>query len=202
MKLPIKCVFIGIALLGMSAGNAGTILLNFDSLPAGGPLSVDPPLVPDGYGQLSWNNFAVANGSEFAPNTGYYTGPVSGNNEIFNEFGNPASVSIANGLFDLYSAYLTFALNLNTPLNIQVEGFDGTTLLYDNTYTVNNLGPTLIDFDYTGVSQVTFISSPGQQFVMDNMTVNVPDESNTLGLFGATMGGLMVLRWKTQKRTA
>jgi hypothetical protein len=202
MKLPIKCFFIGMALLGMSAGNAGAILLNFDSLPAGGPLSFYPPVVPDGYSQLSWNNFAVANGSEFAPNTGYYTGLVSGNNEIFNEFGNPASVSIANGLFDLYSAYLTAALNLNTPLNIQVEGFDGTILLYDNTYTVNNLGPTLINFDYTGVSQVTFISSPGQQFVMDNMTVNVPDESNTLGLFGATMGGLMVLRWKTQKRTA
>ena len=202
MKLPIKCFLIGMALLGMSAGNAGAILLDFDSLPAGGPLSFYPPVVPDGYGQLSWNNFAVANGSEFAPNTGYYTGLVSGNNEIFNDFGNPASVSIANGLFDLYSAYLTAALNLSSPLNIQVEGFDGTTMLYDNTYTVNNLGPTLINFNYTGVSQVTFISPLAQEFVIDNMTVNVPDEFNTLGLFSATIGGLMVLRWKTQKRTA
>jgi hypothetical protein len=202
MKLPIKFIFIGMALLGMSAGNAGAVLLNFDSLPAGGPLSVNPPLVPDGFGGLNWNNFAVANGSEFEPNTGYYTGLVSGNNEIFNEFGNPASVSISNGLFDLYSAYLTFALNASSPLNIQVEGFDGATMLYDNTYTVNNLGPTLIDFNYTGVSQVDFISSPAQQFVIDNMTVTVPDEFNTLGLLGATIGGLMVLRWKTQKRTA
>jgi hypothetical protein len=202
MKLPIKFIFIGMALLGMSSGNAGATLLNFDSLTAGGPPRVFFPLVPDGYGGLNWNNFAVANGSEFAPNTGYYTGLVSGNNEIFNEFGNPASVSSANGLFNLDSAYLTFALNLSTPLNIQVEGFDGTTMLYDNTYTVNNLGPTLIDFNYIGVSQVDFISSPAQQFVIDNMTVTVPDEFNTLGLLGATIGGLMVLRWKTQKQTA
>jgi hypothetical protein len=60
----------------------------------------------------------------------------------------------------------------------------------------------LIDFNYIGVSQVDFISSPAQQFVIDNMMVNVPDGFNTLELFGATMGGLIVLRWKTQKRTA
>src|SRR5271169_6549433 len=140
MKLTIKWFFIGLVLLGMSSVNAGATLLTFDNLPAGNPLSINFPQVPDGYGGLNWNNFAVADGLDFSPDTGYYTGVVSPNNVIFNEFGNPASVSISSGLFDLDSVYLTAALNLDSPLNIQVEGFVGATMIYDNTCTVNNPG--------------------------------------------------------------
>jgi hypothetical protein len=95
---------------------------------------------------------------------------------------------------------LTAALNLDTPLNIQVQGFVGMTLLYNNTYTVNNSGPTLINFDYDGVDSVTFTSSPPQQFAMDNLTVTVPEPSSwALMLIAAALSGFGVRRRKIEK---
>ncbi len=201
MKRGIKWLLIGMIVTGLATASARATLLTFDNLTAGNPTEIYYPPVPSGYGGLNWNNFGVAASSDF-PGCGYSSGVVSPGNEIFNEFGNPASVSLSNGFFDLYSAYLTAALNLSTPLNVQVEGFDGTKMVYDNTYTVYNTGPTLINFDYTGVNQVVFISSPSQQFVLDNMSVNVPDPLNTLALFGATTAGLLILRRKIPNPTA
>jgi len=57
---------------------------------------------------------------------------------------------------------------------IQVQGFVGATMLYNNTYTVNNSGSTLINFDYSGIDSVTFTSGE-EQFAMDNLTVFVPE---------------------------
>src|SRR5580658_3732952 len=113
MKPRFKLLFIGIALVGATAaGNAAT-LLTFDDLPAGGPSALYPPVVPNGYGGLNWGNFAVENGLEFdaTPGDGYYYGVVSSSNVAFNDYGNPASITVSSGLFDLDSGYLTSALN-------------------------------------------------------------------------------------------
>jgi hypothetical protein len=118
---------------------------------------------------------------------------VSPNNVAFNAYGDPATISIASGVFAMNSGYLTAALNLNTPVQIEVQGFFGTTLLYDNFYSVYNTGPTLFNFDYAGVNEVTFISSPAQQFAMDNLDVTVPDQTCTVILLGITFIGLRVL---------
>jgi hypothetical protein len=77
-------------------------------------------------------------------------------------------------LFDLDSAYLTSAIDSVPLLDIQVQGFVGATMLYNNTYTVNNSGSTLINFDYSGIDSVTFTSGE-EQFAMDNLTVFVPE---------------------------
>ena len=160
-------------------GNAQT-LLTFDDLPSGGPLTTMFPGVPNSYGglNLNWDNFGVANGLEFDANNGdgYYYGVVSPSNAVFNLYGDPASISIPSGLFDLNSAYLTAAGDNYTTLNIQVEGFVGATMVYSNTYTVTNGGPTLINFDYVGVDSVTFIAGVGwaSWFVMDNVTITEP----------------------------
>ena len=50
----------------------------------------------------------------------------------------------------------------------------GITLAYENTYTLNVSGPTLIHFDYPRVSQVRFITPPEARFAMDNVEVTVP----------------------------
>jgi len=75
--------------------------------------------------------------------------------------------------------------------NIRVQGFVGTTVLYDNIYTVYRTAPTLINFDYVGVDRVTFISTPQQQFAMDNLAVTIPEPS-TIGLLilCAVLGGV------------
>jgi len=181
MKPLFKLLCICIAFLGATAvGNAAT-LLTFDGLSAGGPLDIYPPVVPNGYGGLNWANFAVENGLEFGatPGDGYYYGVVSSPNVAFNDYGNPASIAVSSGLFDLDSAYLTSALNSVPTLSIQVQGFVGATMLYNNTYTVINSGPTLINFDYVGVDRVKFIAGGGSAswFVMDNLTVTAPEPS-------------------------
>jgi cyclic lactone autoinducer peptide len=104
--------------------------------------------IPNGYGGLSWFNFGVLDGAIRPASEGYHTGLVSPNNVAFNLYGEPASISLSGGVFDLHSAYLALALNLDTPLNVQVQGLVGTTLLYDNTYTVYRSAPTPAKHEY------------------------------------------------------
>ena len=181
MKLLFTVLSVGIGFFGTIAlGNAQGVL-TFDSLPSGdyrgGP---GYAAVPNGYGGLNWNNFGVVNGAEMSPSNGYasvlgyYSGVVSPNNVAFNEYGDPASITVSGGLFDLDSAYLTSAIDSVPLLDIQVQGFVGATMLYNNTYTVNNSGSTLINFDYSGIDSVTFTSGE-EQFAMDNLTVFVPE---------------------------
>ena len=62
-----------------------------------------------------------------------------------------------------------------------MQGFNGSTLSYDNTYTLSATTPMLTAFDYVDVTSVQFISSggtphpgytgSGSEFVLDNVTV-------------------------------
>jgi hypothetical protein len=180
MKQLLKFVCIGIAFLGViSVGNA-QVLLTFDDLPTRYGV---PSHIPNGYGGLDWSNFGVLDGSL----PGYVAAVVSPPNVAFGA-GNPATISTPSGLFDLDSAYLTAALNVAT-LNIQVQGFVGATMLYNNTYAVNDSGPTLINFNYDGVDSVTFTS--GSIFAMDNLTVTVPEPSSwAIMLLAAVLSGV------------
>jgi hypothetical protein len=70
-------------------------------------------------------------------------------------------------------------------------------MLYNNTYIVNNSGPTLINFDYVGVNTVTFISSPVEAsatpFAMDNLTVTIPETSSlAMMLSAAALSGFVM----------
>ena len=67
MKLRSTLLSVGVAFLGTTVAVNGASLLTLDNLPAGGPADIYPPVVPNGYGGLSWNNFAVVNGLEFDP---------------------------------------------------------------------------------------------------------------------------------------
>lgn len=187
-----KYFLIGTILL-CAAGNSLATIITFDDLPFTGPTGATP--VPNGYGGLNWNNFGELDGLSLPTSYGYHTGVVSPNNVAYNFFGEPATISDPSGVFDLESAYLTFALNLDSSLNVEVRGYNGAALLYDNTYTVTRSGPTLVDFNYAGVNKVTFSSSPeGQEFAMDNVDITVPDKNCTLVLLGIALAALAVLK--------
>jgi hypothetical protein len=132
---------------------------------------------------------------------------VSAKNVAFNDNGLPAMVTGA--AFTLTSGYFTAAWN--DSLKLEVQGFVGTTLTFDNSYTLSAVAPTLIDFDYSGVDEVNFISSGGTpdpayarygrgtQFVMDNLAINgntAPDVGATSLMLGAAVAGLGMLRKK------
>jgi hypothetical protein len=171
---------------------AAPTTLTFDSLPtpAQPPTEQQYAAIPNGYGGLQWNNFDVINVTSLqVQNNGYYTGLVSPNNVAFNLGGSSAGITSAPG-FDLYSGYFTSAFQSSA--TIEVQGFRGSTEIYDNIYSLTDSGPTFINLDYLDVNAVDFVVSGGNFFVMDNLNVDVPDEAETLVLL-AVSGGLCVL---------
>jgi hypothetical protein len=203
MKLLIRLSCICLGALGL-VGRLGAVVITFDDLPAtpppGGGTSI-----PSGYAGFAWNNFdyeTVMNNLALNP-SGYLNWMVSPGNVAFNGAGTPALFS--GTAFNLMSAYLTGAWN--DGLNLEVQGFVGALLVYDNHYTVNSTAPTLINFNYLGVDEVNFISSggtahgyaggAGQQFVLDNLTVATPEPSSfVLAVLGIL--GLATTRFRRQ----
>lgn len=159
---------------------AGTNTITFDDLNPGS-LPGAYASIPNGYNGLQWNNFYVLDVPQSGvTDTGYNYGLVSGSNLAFNGAGDAASISGAS--FNLNSAYLTAAVY--TTVSLEVQGFVGSTMAYDNTYILNEESPTLINFNYVCVDEVGFISSflghsgQGYQFAMDDLTITtVPEPS-------------------------
>jgi len=165
------------ATLTVVAGTPG--LITFDDLL--GTLSSVPP----GYYDLAWSNFYYLNGAAYGESSGFAVGVVSTNNVAYNNNGAPAAI-ISSSPFNLVSAYLTAAWDDN--LGVEAQGYNGATLAYDNTYTLSATNPTLIAFNYVGVTSVRFICSGGTpdsgynavgtEFVMDNVTILPTPASN------------------------
>jgi uncharacterized repeat protein (TIGR03803 family) len=161
------------ATLMVLTGTAATI--TFDELSG-----TEQP-VPSGYGGLTWSNFDYMDALTMGQESGFTAGMISPPNVAYNYNGTPASIISINP-FDFLSGYLTAAWNDN--LRVEVQGYTGATLAYDNFYTLSATNPTLITFGYVGVTTVQFISSGGTQhpgygtsgteFVMDNLTVVPP----------------------------
>ena len=158
--------------------------------------------VPNGYSGFQWSNIQIFNTINATP-SGLVNGVVSSPNVAFNAYGGPANFGVSSGSFNFNSAYLTGAWR--DGLNVEVQGFIGTTLTYDNTYTVNSSGPMLINFNYLGVTKVNFITSGGvqnptfpysgngAQVAIDNITVSPVPEPASLALIG--LGCLTSLRF-------
>ena len=182
---------------GVSA-QAQPTLITFDDLTDNG--SGTP--IAYGYAGLDWNYFGVVNGltvngvNGYA-GSGYHDGVVSQDNVAYNVNGGLALFYVNTGAFNLNSAYLTGAWN--DGLQVEVKGYVGDTVTYDNVYTVNTAGPTLINFNYSGVDEVDFDSyggfqnfsfnGNGWQFAMDNLSITWVPEPTTLALM--SLGGFV-----------
>ena len=56
---------------------------------------------------------------------------------------------------------------------MRVKGYVGSVLTYDATCTLSTTVPTLVTFDYSGVTKVEFSTSDNSQFVLDNVAISV-----------------------------
>jgi hypothetical protein len=173
MKLLYKCLFIHFASVCICVSQT----ITFDDLPST-PFAQPHDPMPIGYAGLQWNNFRVLNGSDSMA-SGYLNGVVSAKNVIYNFNGDPAHFT--NGTpFNLDSAYVTAAWN--DGLQLEVQGFAGSSLVYDMFYTVDTGGPTFITFNYLGVTQMSFISyggthhpgylGTGTMIALDNLAIS------------------------------
>jgi hypothetical protein len=119
-----------------------------------------------------------------------------------NAHGDPAEIDSPGTNFNFLSTYLTGAWNSN--LNIQVQGFSGATMLFNTTVVASATSPTLFTFNYLNIDRLYFNSFGGQdagfpsgmgeQFVMDNLTVEFVPEPSTFLLTGAGVLTLCALR--------
>ncbi len=164
------------ALASAGAAFASPTLITFDDL-LGWPW-------PNPYNGLTWNNFfpeyVPSVTGEFGP-SGYQAGMISSGTVAFNSGGSPASIT-RSGAFDFNSAYMTSALM--DGLQLEVRGLSNGNLKYDHTWILSATAPSFINFNYLGVTEVdliTFGGTPhgywdgasGEQFAMDNLTVNL-----------------------------
>jgi hypothetical protein len=168
-----KTRFIILSLLLVSLGPfhaARAAVVSFDDIPVGN----DWARVQNGYGGLDWIAFGSINGLA-RPNMGAFTtGTVSASNVAFNIGGSPAAAIRSSVPFNLESAHLTGGIDLQ----IQVQGWVGTRLAYNNTYKLNPAGPKFVEFNYAGVDKVTFVTTPETIFVMDDVAVSPGEPSS------------------------
>ncbi len=131
---------------------------------------------------------------------------VSPSNVAFNGGGTPAEIDWPGTNFDFLSAYLTGAWNSN--LNVEVQGFRGTNLVYDETKVVSATNATLFTFNYLDIDRLYFDSYGGEPafnpnnnetpFVMDNLTFEFIPEPSSLLL--AALGGVSLVAFVRRKR--
>jgi hypothetical protein len=180
-------------------------LITFDDIPS---LQAPYPYVTNGYQGLNWTNFATLNAvlhDSVNGVSGASYGMVSPSNVAFNAFGYPAEISAIGTNFNFVSAYLTGAWNSN--LNIEVKGFRGGALLYDQIVVASATNAILFTFGYLNIDRLAFnsfggqgagfSSSPGENFVMDNFTFEFVPEPSTFLLL--SVGALLLklfLEWK------
>ena len=184
LALPLACF---ILLAFRATPTRSQTLVTFDDLSA-----APPGNIPKGYEGLTWSNLWVLNGIIVGTSmgtNGYYYGVVSPSNVAFNAGGGPAEIDSPGTNFDFLSAYFTGAWNSN--LNIEVQGFRDTNLVYDETKVVSATSPTLLTFDYLDIDRLYFDSYGGQSagfldgggviFAMDNFEFEyIPEPSSLL----------------------
>lgn len=181
-------------------------VITFDDIPVSYPAS---PKLINGYQGLNWTNFYIQNAIAAEQNVGpmgYYYGTVSASNVAFNDGVHIAEMDAISTNFDFLSAYLTGAWNSN--LNIQVQGFSGATLLYNTTVVASATSPTLFTFNYLDIDRLRFnsfggqsagfTSGSGEQFAMDNLTLEFVPEPSSLTL--ATLAVVALWGFSRRKR--
>jgi hypothetical protein len=197
-----------IALFSCSIGRGA--IVTFDDLPEDG----SGTFISSPYQDLIWNNIQCNNAILFTNviphvvhsvtngQTGNYYGMVSSSN-VADVFSGSEITSSSGTNFNFLSAYLTGFWNSN--LNIEVQGFNGTNLLYDTTVVASATNPTLFAFNYFDVNSISFTSTGGQPafgndfagvFVMDNFDFEFIPEPSSLLLTGLAA----LLLWPLLKR--
>jgi hypothetical protein len=199
--LTIAISYVALAL----ATDAQAATLTFDDLPTpnAGTLAV-----PAGYGGLNWQNFGYLDPVDRygTRDTGYRHGMVSSPNVAYNRNDNVAPATVSGPQFTFDSAYFTGAWN--DGLIIQVTGYNGGVLVDTTSVTVNSTSPTLEVFNWTGIDALVFSTSGGanhgygsggEEFALDNMTINEVPEPSTLVLLGFGAVSLLAPAWRRQR---
>lgn len=152
------------AAIGFGAVAASATTITFDDLSVPDPSGT---AIANGYNGFDWENFYILNAPAgyYGPDTGYQHGMVSEENVAYNGYADPASFSRATE-FTFNSVFLTTAWASGT---IRFEGFNGVNSLYLLDVAANTVAPTLVTFNWTGITKVVMTSLTTSHAVLDNL---------------------------------
>jgi hypothetical protein len=188
------------------ATDAQATTLTFDDLPTP---SAGTLAVPAGYGGLNWQNFGYLDPVDRygTRDTGYLHGMISSPNVAYNRNDDVAPATISGSQFTFDSAYFTGAWN--DGLIIQVTGYSGGVLVDNAAVTVDSTSPTLEVFNWSGIDELVFSTSGGvnhgygsggEEFAVDNMTIDKVPEPSALALLGIGALSLLAYDWRPRNR--
>lgn len=170
----------------------------------------DPVAIPDGYQGFNWSFGSGINALNFAlgyAGTGYEYGATSGTHVAYNKDG-AAEAHIAwagQGTFDLIQAHWSSAWLASH--NVIFQGRNNGVEVYSPmVLTLNNSGPTLQVFNWTGIDELVIFSGDlNSQWVMDDLQfmaapISAVPEPSSMILFGCALPPIVfALRSRQQK---
>jgi hypothetical protein len=180
---------IAAAALAMAPAHAAVI--GFDDLGTTGDA------IENGYAGLEWTNMFVLDPTD-APAGGYRNAVQGGTRAAFAGFDSPATIGALDA-FVLESGWFTAAFN--DGMTVTAQGFDGSRLIHELSFTIDTSGPTQQTFNWGGISRVTFSSaggtgtSPdmtGTNFALDSLAVAAVPEPSTWAMMLLGFGAVAV----------
>ncbi len=198
MRLRLLCFSFAIcAALTFMAGSADALnIITFDELSETGSGS----FLANGYHGLNWNNIACANSILYPSVWGtgaVYYGMVSVSNvAVAPTIAGVNEISSGTN-FDFLSLYLA----TDHSANVEVKGYRGTSLIYDETVSVIRTNPTFCTFNYLDVDRVGFSTPTWDNVVMDNITIQFIPEPSTVLLTGLGLLALATLLVRKRSST-
>jgi hypothetical protein len=173
-----------------SLSSASAALLNFDDRP-GLNRSLE-----DGYRGYNWLNMTTTDRRRGDyQGTGYSTGVVSGDIVAYGGSGSISGFSRDNP-FDFNRVYLTTVGGTST---VAFSGYIGDALTFSRTVPIGNT-PTLVNFYWKGVTNVTFQTISGDNIIFDDLrtrNVSAVPEPSTWAML---IIGFGAVGWSLRRR--
>ena len=162
-----------VALAGVTAMRSNAMIILFDDL------SDQNVPIPNGYAGLDWSNFSSISAS-YDPYGAFPVAAVSQPNIAYGYNASQEQVITSSSPFAFNSGYFT---SIFTDGDLIATGYVGSTPTYSKTFAINDVGPTLVNFDWSGIDELTFDDSDSFNWGVDNLDVTesvVPEPGTSL----------------------
>jgi len=149
-------------------GTRPNVSIGFDDLVTTGIKEI-----PSGYHGLNWANWVVTH-QKFYDGEGYVNTTTSGEFVAYSSSGHPVSTSRERP-FDFVGGYFGSAWLQAEGEILQVKGWRGETLVYDESIKLSALGPIYFAANFRGITKLEFATMSYWQFVCDDLDFYLPN---------------------------